>query len=114
MGNTFTSTTATAAVSTAAPGQCSCTITVLDAQGAPKQGVTIDFYLQEPDGTDGRSFPQDALTSDASEVDGLITINLARSTRYWMVRGDVQRRTAFTVPNAAVYTLPELLGLDAA
>lgn len=92
------------------PTLCNCYINTYDTHGASANGV-IEFRLKDGDATAGRSFPRGI--SSVAAVNGLLQTNLPRGF-------DAQARRVttnntgpwvdLTVPDAATYELPEILG----
>jgi hypothetical protein len=95
------------------PALCNCTLTVYDKQNNPVSGALIQIALLSTDGAAGRSFPRDYVDYTSNGA-GVVSASLLRKAKYRARRkkdsvgwGDWKE---FETPNAASFTIPEVLG----
>ena len=56
--------------------------TMYDGQGDPVDGATVVFWLIDPSGTEGAAYQATREFSAESEADGLVNVQLLKSSRY--------------------------------
>ncbi len=101
--------TAVTVAPAADPTQCNAYVVTYDGQGTVQPNVGIRFDLVSvPSAWTGKSFSSDYFT-ETSDADGLLVVALMRLATYKARRG-ANAAVTFTVPDAATYVLPEVLG----
>lgn len=93
----------------AAPNLSTGTLLCLGTDGLPEEDVEITFRMTAGPGDAGYALDAAEFTA-TSDVDGEIELDFVREAQYTARRGSVGREVAFTVPDAASFTLPEHLG----
>lgn len=89
---------------------CTCTLTCYDAEGAAEVGVDFSVKVIEGDGTEGYSIST-ATKTETTDAQGLVSFTLIRGKRYKIWReADRKNAVPFTVPDAATFDIPEVLG----
>jgi hypothetical protein len=91
-----------------APQTATGTLIVYDQHGAAAAGVVINFRLTDADGTAARSYPRSAWSA-TSGANGGVSQVFVRGAIYQANRANGPW-VSFTVPDAATFNLPEILG----